>query len=314
MLLGVRMVEADARQFGARPAALILCGGGSRGAMEVGFYRTLTELGLRVDFILGSSIGALNGAYIAGGMTPDKLAGLWCDFRLRQTLSINWRWLLDRHRRPGFFSLKPLRERLRRTLPAMRLEDLAIPLNVVTTDLESGHAHYWSGQGDLIEPVIASISLLGIFPPVEMDGGSTSMAASPTMRRLTRRLRLAPIRSISSKCACAERCSRPPRGWADILMRSFSIALDGKYRTDLTHFAGSLTIHTVRPQLRNEVDLLEFCHSAELIETAYGNDPGSFRTANSSAVEDHMTKVSIIRAVPAKGWARRSDGARRLCK
>jgi NTE family protein len=54
---------------------------------------------------------------------------------------------------------------LRRTLPATRFEQLAIPLTIVTTDLQSGSACYWSGQGDLIEPLIASMSLPGIFPP-----------------------------------------------------------------------------------------------------------------------------------------------------
>ncbi|MBI4192267.1 MAG: patatin-like phospholipase family protein, partial [Betaproteobacteria bacterium] len=46
------------------PVALVLCGGGSRGALEVGFYRAVRELGLPIDLVVGSSIGALNGAYI----------------------------------------------------------------------------------------------------------------------------------------------------------------------------------------------------------------------------------------------------------
>ena len=58
------------------PTALVLCGGGSRGALEVGFYRAVRELGLPVDMVLGSSIGALNGACIASGMPPDELADL----------------------------------------------------------------------------------------------------------------------------------------------------------------------------------------------------------------------------------------------
>lgn len=61
--------------------ALVLCGGNSRGALQVGFYQALCELGLRPDFIVGSSIGALNGAFIAAGMSPDVLAELWLKFR-----------------------------------------------------------------------------------------------------------------------------------------------------------------------------------------------------------------------------------------
>ena len=62
-----------------------------------------------------------------------------------------------------------LRELLRCTLPATRFENLAIPLTVVTTDLECGEAVCWQ-HGDLIEPVIASLSLPGIFPPVLVSG------------------------------------------------------------------------------------------------------------------------------------------------
>ena len=114
---------------------------GSRGAMEVGFYQALTECGVRADMVLGSSIGALNGAYIAGGIAAPRLIELWREFRLRQAVSLNWDWLRHAAARAR------CRYMLRRTLPATRFEQLAIPLTIVTTDLQSGSACYWSGQG-----------------------------------------------------------------------------------------------------------------------------------------------------------------------
>lgn len=256
-------------QPGPRPAALLLCGGGGRGAMEVGFYQALAECGIKADFILGSSIGALNGACIAGGMAPSELVRLWREFRLSRALSINWALLLHPRRRPGFFSLAPLRTLLRRTLPVTRFEELAIPLTVVTTDLESGRACYWHGRGDLIEPVIASMSLPGIFPPVEIDGRLHVDGGVTNDAPLDKAQELGAQSVYLIECACAEYCPRPLRGWADILMRSFSIALDSKYRAELVHFHSRIKIHSVRPQLDQEVDLLDFRHSAELIEAAY---------------------------------------------
>lgn len=256
------------------PTALVLCGGGSRGAMEVGFYKALTEFGVRADFILGSSIGALNGAFIAGGMAPSELARLWTEFRLTRALNLNWAWLRHGRYSPGFFSLGPLRALLRRTLPATRFEDLAIPLTVVTTDLDSGSALYWHGKGDLIEPVIASMSLPGIFPPVEIagrlqvDGGLTNNVPLDKAEELGARV------AYLIECACAERCARPLRGWTDIVVRSFSIALGGRYAAELRHFHGRLDVVAVRPQLDREVDLLDFRHSAELIEAAYHQTRG----------------------------------------
>lgn len=251
------------------PLALVLCGGGSRGAMEAGFYQALIECGVRPDFILGSSIGALNGAYIAGGMSPSELIWLWHEFRLSRALSINWAWPIHPRRCPGFFSLGPLRRWLRRTLPVTRFEELAMPLTVVTTDLESGRACYWHEHGDLIDPIIASMSLPGIFPPVELDGRLHIDGGVANNAPLDKAHELGARSVYMIECACAERCPRPLRGLADILMRSFSVALDSKYRAELMHFHGHIEIHAVRPQLDQEVDLLDFSHTEQLIEAAY---------------------------------------------
>lgn len=237
--------------------------------MEVGFYQALTEFGIRPDFILGSSIGALNGAFIAGGMAPPELIRLWREFRLSRSLSINWSWLFHPHRRPGFFSLAPLRLLLRRTLPITHFEDLPIPLTVVTTDLESGRPCYWHGCGDIVEPMIASMSLPGIFPPVEIDGRLHVDGGVTNNTPLDKAEALGAGLVYMIECACAEHCPRPLSGWVDVLMRSFSVALDSKYKAELLHFHRRLEIHSVRPQLDKEVDLLDFSHSIELIEAAY---------------------------------------------
>ncbi len=250
------------------PAALLLCGGGSRGAMEVGFYQALSERGIRIDLVLGASIGALNGAYIAGGMPPGELAKLWRDFRLNKALHPNWRWLAHPRTRAGFFTLDPLRELLRRTLPATRFEDLAIPLTVVTTDLGCGEAVYWQ-HGDLIEPVIASLSLPGVFPPVAVGGCRHVDGGLANNVPLDKAIELGARTIFMVQCVCAERCPMPPLGLVDLIVRGFSIALDGKYRADLERFQHRARLHVVRPQLPREIGLLDFRHSAELIEAAY---------------------------------------------
>lgn len=250
------------------PAALLLCGGASRGAMEVGFYQALTKLDIRVDFILGASIGALNGAYLAGGMPPEELAQLWRGFRLRQAVRPNWRWLAQPRSEAGLFTLEPLRDLLRRSLPATRFEDLAMPLTVVTTDLECGEATYWQ-HGDLIEPVIASLSLPGVFPPVTIGGCRHLDGGLANNVPLDKAIELGARTIYMIQCVCAERCPAPPRGLVDLIVRGFSIALDGKYQADLRRFQSDTQIHVVRPQLPREIGLLDFRHGAGLIETAY---------------------------------------------
>lgn len=251
------------------PVALILCGGGSRGALEVGFYRALHELGLPVDIIIGSSIGALNGAFIAGGMPPNDLAALWRGFRRQDGIRWNLRWLLAPRRRPGLFTLDPLRDLLRHTLPATRFEHLAVPLSIVTTDLQSGKAVYWADNGDIIEPLVASLSLPGLFPPVEIGSGQFVDGGIANNVPLDQAVALGARDILMIQCVCCEGRAAPYRGLINILARSFSIALDCKYATDRMHFGGHARIHIVRPHFPLEIGLLDFRYLADLIHIGY---------------------------------------------
>lgn len=251
------------------PVALVLCGGGSRGAMEVGFYRAIRDLGLPVDFIIGSSIGALNGACLGAGMRPEKVAELWCSFRRREALRINLRGLLAPWRYSAFFDLDPLRRRLREVLPVTRFEDMPVPLIVVTTDLQAGKAVYWSGTGDIVEPLIASMSLPGVFAPVEMDGRQFVDGGIANNVPLDKAVELGAKTILMIHCTCCEPASKPLRGIARVLVRSFSIALERKFAAELEHVGALVQVHSVQPRFPHEIDLLDFRYSGELIDTAY---------------------------------------------
>ena len=265
---GVLLTEGIARNIES-PAALVLCGGGSRGALEVGFYRAVRELGLPVDFVIGSSIGALNGAYIAAGMSPDELTRLWLTFRRREAIRLNLRWLLEPWRRPGLFQLDFLREWLRRTLPVTRFEQLPIPLTIATTDLQLGKAVHWHGAGDIIEPLMATVSLPGLFPPVEIDAHQFVDGGIANNVPLDQALALGAAHILMIQCVCCDPFVKPLRGLIDVVARSFSVALDCKYAVDLERFSLAVQIHVVRPHFQRDVGLLDFRYSADLIETAY---------------------------------------------
>lgn len=251
------------------PVALVLCGGGSRGAVEVGFYRAIRDLGLPVDFIIGSSIGALNGACLAAGMRPERLAELWRDFRRREALRINLRGLLAPWRYSAFFDLDPLRRRLRKVLPVTRFEDLSVPLIIVTTDLQEGKPAYWSGTGDLVEPLIASMSLPGVFAPVEMEGRQFVDGGITNNVPLDKAVELGARTILMIECTCCEPSSKPFRGVARVLVRSFSIPLERKFAAEFDHFGALVRVHSVRPRFPHEIDLLDFRYSGELIDAAY---------------------------------------------
>lgn len=251
------------------PAALVLCGGSSRGAVEVGLYRALAELGLPVDLVVGSSIGALNGAFIAAGFSPAALARLWAEFRRRDAVTINFPALLSPGRSPGLFRLDPLREWLRRNLPVTRFEDLSIPLVIATTDLQEARAVYWQGRGDIIEPLVASVSLPGLFPPVEMGGYQFVDGGIASNLPLDQAVRSGARHLYVVSCVCCPTGRRRYRGFYEVLARSFSIAIDCRQDTEVAEAARSARIHFVRPAFERDVGLLDFRYTTELIDAGY---------------------------------------------
>lgn len=97
---------------------LVLCGGGSRGAIEVGFTQALWESAIQFDGIIGSSVGALNGAFLAAGGHPDELAEIWRGLRFRELFRSNWRILLRGARETSVFTLgRRLRHLLWKGIP-----------------------------------------------------------------------------------------------------------------------------------------------------------------------------------------------------
>ena len=275
------------------PVALVLCGGSSRGALEVGLYRAVRELGLPVDLVIGSSIGALNGACIAAGMSPLALATLWRGMQRRDAIRWNWKGLLQPYRYPGLYTLDPLRDLLRRTLPETRFERLALPFTVATTDLQGACPAYWSGSGDIIEPILASMSLPVAFPPVEIGGRQFVDGGFANNVPLDRAVELGAREALLISCVCCPPRSKPYRGVVDVLARSLTIAMDRKYGADFAHFADKVRIHAVQPRFERDIGLLDFRYSAELIKDGYRASLAYFRDLNAAA----LAKAHAVRAV-----------------
>ncbi|MEN0129867.1 MAG: patatin-like phospholipase family protein [Brevundimonas sp.] len=153
----------------------VLGGGGVRGAVQVGMVRALFEAGIVPDTIVGTSIGAINGAAIAHDPSPaivEKLVDAWASPAAAAIYGDSWPKQLRRLARsrthlndPG-----PLRELLVEMLgDEPTFEGLTVPLAVTAASIERA-AERWFDSGPLIPAVLASSSVPGILPPTEIDG------------------------------------------------------------------------------------------------------------------------------------------------
>ena len=151
--------------------AWVLSGGASLGAVQVGMARALAEENLRPDLIVGSSVGAVNGAWLAGGRDIDGLDQVWRGLRRGQLFPLRPLAGLRGFtgRASHFVPNTNLRRLIRSNLTFKRLEDAPIPLMVIAADALTG-AEVPLRTGRALEAILASAALPGVFPAVEIDG------------------------------------------------------------------------------------------------------------------------------------------------
>jgi NTE family protein len=152
--------------------AFVLGGGGLLGAHEVGMLRALAEAGITADIIVGTSIGAVNGAFVAADPegAADRLTDLWRGESLRLLFSETVLGRAFRLMRSGthLHAIEPLKKLLADTLLAETFEDLRLPFHCVAASIEDATAR-WFTSGPLVPAVMASCAVPGLLPPVEID-------------------------------------------------------------------------------------------------------------------------------------------------
>jgi predicted acylesterase/phospholipase RssA/CRP-like cAMP-binding protein len=157
-------VERVLRRLFGRPTGLVLSGGGARGIAHVGVMAAIAHAGIPIDYVCGTSMGAIFGAGLALGFDVPRmraeLAELFgAPFALYDlTLPIS-----------SLLAGKKLDRVLRRQLGDGDIEDLWLPFFCVSTDLSRARMIVHE-RGSLWRSVRASCSIPGIFPPLPMDG------------------------------------------------------------------------------------------------------------------------------------------------
>ena len=144
---------------------LALGGGGARGIAHLGVWQRLQELGVPIHCVAGTSIGAIAGAIIAAGRVDAALA--WCaepDWKKLPKLMFG-----NRLSSKALMQGRRIEELLAELIGVRDFGDLAMPFAAVATDLDNGEA-VTMREGDVLSAVRASMSIPGIFRPVERQG------------------------------------------------------------------------------------------------------------------------------------------------
>ncbi|HET9894272.1 MAG TPA: patatin-like phospholipase family protein [Streptosporangiaceae bacterium] len=153
--------------------AFVLGGGGLLGAHEVGMLMALSRAGIMPGLVVGTSIGAINGAFVAADPAgaAERLSELWNGEALQQAFSETLWGRAVRLARSGthLHDIEPLGQMLAKSLPAAEFDDLELPFHCVAASIEKASAA-WFSRGPLIPAVLASCAVPGLLPPVEIDG------------------------------------------------------------------------------------------------------------------------------------------------
>ncbi|MGE0139486.1 MAG: patatin-like phospholipase family protein [Ilumatobacteraceae bacterium] len=253
--------------------AFVLSGGANLGAVQVGMLRALDEHGIRPDVIVGASVGAINGAWLAGnppGTPIDELEEIW--LRLRRGDIFPMRFGLGLAgflgRRASLVDAAGLRRLLERHVRFDRLEDARIPLHVVVTDVLDGRDIALSA-GPAVDIVAASSAIPGVFPPVVVndrtyiDGGVVNNA--PVSHAVE--LGVDRIYVLPTGYACS--LDTAPTSALGVTLHALSLMVNRRLSLDVDHYLGHTDLRVVPPPCPIDVGPGDFSRARDLIERGY---------------------------------------------
>jgi NTE family protein len=256
---------------GHTKTAFVLAGGGSYGAIQVGMMHALAAHGISADMVVGSSVGALNGAYYAGDPTLKgvlQLEAIWRGLQRRDVFPVTWRTLLGFiWRRDFLIPHDGIRKLIDDHIPYRNLEDAKLPVHIVTTDIVSGNSVVLS-EGSAAQAIIASTAIPGAFAPVPYkdlylsDGAiSSNTPIKIAVAKGARRLIILP-----TGYACADQA--PPAGAVANVLHALTLLIARQLVTELENLDPSIEYFVVPPLCPLVGSPYDFSRTADHIERA----------------------------------------------
>jgi NTE family protein len=211
--------------------------------------RALAECSIEPDIVLGTSVGAINGALFAADPTAagvERLAGLWREMNQSEVSAAAMLRRVTTLARSGTHlqSLDDVRQRLIEVLPVQRVEELAVRFQCVAASIEQA-AEHWFDSGSLADVVLASCAVPGILPPVKIgdehfiDGGIVN--SIPVGRAVA----LGAKRIYVLQVGRLEQPLKPPRWPWEVGLVAFEVARRHRFAHDLRSLPDDVELHVM---------------------------------------------------------------------
>ena len=251
------------------PTAFVLSGGASLGASQAGMLETLYEQGIRPDLLVGTSVGAINAAFIASRpptvQTVRELQEVWRRLSRGQIFPANpltaGLGLLGM--RDHSVPVGSLRRLLRAHVEIGLLEDASVALHLLAADMLTGEEVLLS-NGPAMDAILASAAIPGVFPAVPwkahtlMDGGILNNTP------ISHAVAFGAERIIVLPAMGNERLTQVPRGALAAGAVALSRAINRRLADDLLHYSDAAEL-IVLPSPDGGILPADFSHAEELI-------------------------------------------------
>lgn len=219
------------------------------GAYEVGMLHALLEADIRPDLIVGTSIGAINGAAIAAEPTlgmVERLRAAWSDAEQDGVFGGSFlAGALNMFRsRTHLHGNHQLRELIERLTPARSFEELEVPFQCVAASIERASEH-WFSSGPLVEAVLASAAVPGVLPPVEIDGEHFIDGGVVNSIPISRAVELGATDIYVLHVGRIDSTLSKPKGPLQVALVAFEIARRHRFNRDLEALPEGVRAHVL---------------------------------------------------------------------
>jgi len=253
--------------------AFVLSGGGSLGAVQVGMLQALADRGIEPDLLVGTSVGALNAAYVGshgvGPVVIEELATIWRGLRRRAVFPMQPARLAAAAvgKVPSLCPDGALRRLVTTHLRQRRLEDMTVPVHMIATDVASGREVLLS-TGDAVDAVMASAAIPAVFPSVHIDGLDLVDGGIADNAAISQALSLGAdvVYVLPTGYACA--LEEPPSTALSSALQALTLLIEQRLILEVDHYGEQADIRVLPPLCPLSVSSTDFRYGGALIDQA----------------------------------------------